>query len=146
MWYDVYDHNDSSKTHHNWKLIPEEEYGSPWFPLGECVPAIQLTKPGSVMKAGEENMQSFSLDQLKIDAQKLVVPANAAGSPLPPPPADMNLPTPPIPGPPEADAVHKSAMNAIRAVVEALVGLKAGDDISVRTVSYFYIDRHPQLS
>lgn len=149
MWYDVYDHNDSGKTHHNWKLIPTEEYGSPWFPIGECVPAIPLTKPGSVIKAGEEeNMQSFSLNQLKIDAQKLVPPnptttaaAAAAGSFLPPPPSDStssSSPMPPIPGPPEADAAHKSAVNAIRSVIEALVGFKAGDDISVRV--YVYID------
>lgn len=136
MWYDVYDHNDSGKTHHNWKLTPTEEYGSPWFPIGECVPAIPLTKPGSVIKAGEEeNMQSFSLNQLKIDAQKLVPPVPAAaGSELPPPPIDStsSATPPPIPGPPEADAAHKSAVNAIRAVIEALVGLKAGDDISVQ--------------
>ena len=135
MWYDVYDHNDSGKTHHNWKLIPPEEYDSPWFPIGECIPAIPLTKPGSVIKAGgEENMQSFSLNQLKIDAQKLVPPIpTAAGSELPPPPADStSSPTPPIPGPPEADAAHKSTVNAIRAVIEALIGFKAGDDLSVR--------------
>jgi len=135
LWYDVYDHNDSGKTHHNWKLIPPEEYGSPWFPIGECIPAIPLTKPGSVIKAGgEENMQSFSLNQLKIDAQKLVpsIPT-ATGSELPPPPADStSSPTPPIPGPPEADAAHKSAVNAIRALIEALIGFKAGDDLSVR--------------
>lgn len=72
MWYDIYDHNDSGKTNHNWSLLPTTEYSEPWYPLGTpCEPALPLTKAGSVVKVTtSENMQSFSLEQMKLDAQK----------------------------------------------------------------------------
>lgn len=81
MWYDIYDHNDPGKTHQNWSLLSETEYTSAsWFPLGECVPALALTKPGSVLKEEvADGMQSFSLEQMKLDAQKLQSSMNISG-------------------------------------------------------------------
>jgi hypothetical protein len=87
MWYDIYDHNDPGKTRANWSLLPESEYEEPWFPLGEpCEPAVPRTKPGGVFNpnnaAPDANMQSFSLEQMKADAQKL---SGGGGGALPPP-------------------------------------------------------------
>ena len=76
LWYDIYDHNDPAKTHANWSLLPVHEYAEPWFPLGTpCEPAVPITTAGSVKRTdGIDNghsMQSFSLQQMMQDAQKL---------------------------------------------------------------------------
>lgn len=72
LWYDIFDHNDQAKTHVNWSLISELEFENPWFPNGECERAIALTKPGSISNpSSDNNMQSFSFQQLVADAQKL---------------------------------------------------------------------------
>jgi protein XRP2 len=70
LWYDIYDHNDPGKTHVNWSLLPEDQYEAPWFPLGECEPAIPRTKPGSVHR---EAVEGFSIQQMISDANKLAV-------------------------------------------------------------------------
>lgn len=76
LWYDIYDHNDAAKTRVNWSLLPEAEYEEPWFPLGPCTPVVPRTKPGGVFNpnnTGDANMQSFSLQQMISDSQKLGV-------------------------------------------------------------------------
>jgi protein XRP2 len=80
LWYDVYDHNDPSKSHVNWALLPENEYEDPWFPVGICEPAVPRTKCGSVQIPPPENqnMQSFSVQQMIQDAEKLnILPPSA---------------------------------------------------------------------
>jgi len=85
LWYDIYDHNDPGKTHANWSLLPEAEYEVPWYPLGPCDPAIPRSKPDAVNKPQtDEKMQSFSIQQMIQDAQKLNVTAP------PPAPAAAN--------------------------------------------------------
>lgn len=91
LWYDVFDHSDSEKTHANWKLLPEAEYEPPWFPAGAEVEfAVPRVNVGSVVKAEDSgSMQSFGADQLRADAKKLAAPpavAAAAGAPVVPPP------------------------------------------------------------
>lgn len=68
LWYDIYDHNDSLKTKENWALIDPAKYESPWFPLGECEPALKVTAVGTVDRsnAADSSMESFSVEQLKI--------------------------------------------------------------------------------
>ncbi len=80
LWYDIFDHNDPGKTRENWSLLPESQYGAPWFPAGHCVPAIPLTKAGSVQRVegdttgdgGKLGMQSFSLQTSAEQAQAKV--------------------------------------------------------------------------
>jgi len=100
LWYDVYDHNDSDKSHSNWKLLPESEYEQPWFPAGvACEFAAPRVKIGSVAKVIEtENMQSFGIEQMKVDAQ------NVSISP--------SLP-PPIPTPVSAASDDESAVRSV---------------------------------
>ena len=75
-WYDIYDHNDPDKTNQNWSLLPEEEYGEPWFPMGTpCTIYVPITKYGSSAKPKPEgDMQEFGMDQLKKDATKCPEP------------------------------------------------------------------------
>jgi hypothetical protein len=79
LWYDVYDHNDPGKSGNNWSLIPESEYETPWLPLGACEPAIPRTRPGAVQSKTEDSggMQSFSLQQMMQDANKIASPPKA---------------------------------------------------------------------
>jgi hypothetical protein len=80
LWYDIFDHNDPGKTHENWSLIPENDYGAPWFPAGECTPAVPITKVGSVERVegdttgdgGKPGMKSFSLSTTAETAQATV--------------------------------------------------------------------------
>ena len=92
LWYDIFDHDDPGKTRKNWSLIDPAAYEKPWFPLGECEPAIPLTVPGTVNKVQESGMQSFGANQFQIDAQKPTSPtkpvqqekAKEEAPPLPP--------------------------------------------------------------
>jgi len=87
LWYDIYDHNDPQKTRLNWSLISETEHEQAWFPNGEvCEPAILKTSPGSVAQSQNENMQSFSLQQMIQDAQKQHQTESVCLNPIPPPP------------------------------------------------------------
>lgn len=76
LWYDIFDHNDPLKTHANWSLVAENEYAEPWFPLGECMVSVEVNAVGSVdrSKESDANMSSFGVDQLRIDAAKVVSP------------------------------------------------------------------------
>jgi hypothetical protein len=86
LWYDIFDHNDPGKTRENWSLLPESEYGAPWFPGGACTPAVPLTKAGSVQRVegdttgdgGKPGMQSFSLKTSAQEAQATVEAAAGA--------------------------------------------------------------------
>eukprot|EP01035_Chromulina_nebulosa_P019717 gene19717-25645_t len=73
LWYDIFDHNDPSKSNANWSIIPENEYEEPWYPQGsQCSHAIPLTKPGSVVRVVDDSsMQSFDFQQLVIDSAGL---------------------------------------------------------------------------
>lgn len=61
LWYEVFDFNDEAKTGDNWTLLEKSEEAAPWFPLGECEPAIPRVEPGSVAKQADDNMQTFSI-------------------------------------------------------------------------------------
>jgi hypothetical protein len=61
LWYEVFDFNDENKTGENWTLLEKSEEAAPWFPLGECDPAIPRVEPGSVAKQTDDNMQTFSI-------------------------------------------------------------------------------------
>lgn len=81
LWYDIFDHNDPAKTRTNWSLLPEDQYESGWFPLGDCERAIPITKPGTVMRVdgdttGDGGMQSFSLQTSAEEAQAAVEAAS----------------------------------------------------------------------
>jgi predicted dinucleotide-binding enzyme len=98
LWYDIYDHNDPSKTRVNWRLIDPSTYEEPWFPAGVCEPAVPRTTAGSVTRhdeGGDSSMESFNLNQMKAHAAELA----AVASP-PPAPAANTLP-PPLPSPSE---------------------------------------------
>ncbi len=75
LWYDIYDHNDPGKTHGNWALLPEEQYEAPWFPLGTaCSIAVPRNAPHLVVTKKEEpGMQSFSMQDILADAEKIAV-------------------------------------------------------------------------
>lgn len=70
LWYDIYDHNDPNKSGLNWTLMSDSDYEEPWFPAGEtCEIVVPKTAPGSdKTRAVEQSMQSFSLQQMMIDA------------------------------------------------------------------------------
>jgi len=80
LWYDIFDHNDPGKTRENWSLLPESEYGEPWFPAGPCSPAVPLTKANSVLRVegdttgdgGKPGMASFALTTSAETAQATV--------------------------------------------------------------------------
>jgi hypothetical protein len=72
MWYDVFDHNDPSKTRTNWSLVPKEEYEEPWWPAGSpCEPALPRTEPGMVAHANTQVGDSFGAHQLQADAETM---------------------------------------------------------------------------
>lgn len=142
LWYDVYDHNDPGKTRANWSLLPESEYETPWFPLGACEPAIAKTRPGSVNREdADAGMQSFSVQQMAQDAQKI-----ASSSPTKPPAAAA---APPAPSPAKAveatvaaaevilESVPQSILDddTVLAKVRAFVGIQAGGSLKVLTYS-----------
>lgn len=117
LWYDIYDHNDSLKTKENWSLLEPAQYEVPWFPMGACEPALVATAPGSVDRSNEtdENMTSFSLEQLKNSTAVAFVSAPAEE-----PAADLAAtraadPIPFLPPPPTAAVIPDSAP-----VVEAM--------------------------
>jgi hypothetical protein len=178
LWYDIYDHNDPAKTRANWSLLPESEYEEPWFPLGPCTPAVPRTKAGGVFNpnnTGDANMQSFSLQQMVADAQKLGVseasksPAKAAPAP-PAPAAAAAVVPPPAPtatkGAASACGASKSCCGAdagaaeaaqvvggasteverIKVVLEAFVGFQAGEDLSVSSKFVSYYRMYRCLS
>lgn len=133
LWYDIFDHNDPAKTHANWSLIPESEYEDPWYPAGECTPAIPRTKAGSVVRVDDNSMQSFSAQQLVEDAVK-ASPAKKAASPvvsptkgLPPAPAAAPAAAPvPPPAPP---AVEVNEETKVVECLTAYANFKAGDSL-----------------
>lgn len=110
LWYDIYDHNDSLKTKDNWSLINPAEYEIPWFPMGECEPALVATAPGAVDRSNESdaNMSSFGIDQLKVDSAPKIaesLPTSADAVPAPPAPvmlaptSSLAQPDAPLPDP-----------------------------------------------
>lgn len=122
LWYDIFDHNDPAKTHSNWSLIPEAEYEVPWYPAGECAPAIPRTKPGTVVRTDEDGgMQSFTHDQLAQGAAATASPAKNV--PAPPAPA-------PAPAPPAPPVVVKEDIKVL-ACISKFANFKAGDALDV---------------
>jgi protein XRP2 len=79
LWYDIFDHNDPNKTHANWSLLSEDEYGEAWFPEGSpCALAVIPTKAGAVIQQkgeidGAQVGQSFGIEQMIADAQRLAL-------------------------------------------------------------------------
>ena len=75
-WYDIYDHNDPEKTCQNWDIVPEDEYGQPWFPSGECEIVGDFSKPIKIITAPPSSGQvgeSFSIHQMMEDSRKIGV-------------------------------------------------------------------------
>ena len=119
LWYDIYDHNDSEKTKENWALIDPAKYEAPWFPMGECDPALLPTHPGEVdrSKDVDPNMVSFGKDQLVVDSTSNVASpdSHAAATmnlaPIPsiadPDPSTIDLPPP---APPADDSSGTTAI------------------------------------
>lgn len=151
LWYDIYDHNDPGKTGVNWSLLPESEYEAPWFPAGPCDLAIPRTKPGAVdgsKPATDANMQSFSLQQMISDAQKLgLAPPGAPGAspvkaappavPASPAVAATAAISSPAKATPSAQAspakvATGSEENTINNLTKAFIELKAGSSLQVR--------------
>eukprot|EP00604_Paraphysomonas_vestita_P002583 CAMPEP_0174818854 /NCGR_PEP_ID=MMETSP1107-20130205/1759_1 /TAXON_ID=36770 /ORGANISM="Paraphysomonas vestita, Strain GFlagA" /LENGTH=381 /DNA_ID=CAMNT_0016031341 /DNA_START=401 /DNA_END=1546 /DNA_ORIENTATION=+ len=103
LWYDVYDHNDPSKTRVNWHLIDPSTYEEPWFPAGPCEPAVPRTLRGSVKRADQDpSMLSFDLNQMKAHAAEI---KNASSAP--PLPAASSTEVSP-PAPPTSTQEHQS--------------------------------------
>ena len=89
LWYDIFDHNDQTKSRCNWSLLPKSEYGQPWFPLGiSCEPAVKLTEPGTVVREDGQVGQAFGVDQMIADSLKTKPPSpqKQAANPVPPTP------------------------------------------------------------
>lgn len=62
LWYDIYDHNDPTKSHANWCLLPAEECEAKWFPAGlSCDLAVPVTLPGGVTRHCDVGIQSFEI-------------------------------------------------------------------------------------
>lgn len=86
LWYDIYDHNDPTKSHVNWSLLPVEEYEPAWFPTGiPCDPTVTITVAGGVFKHEDISMQSFSIDNdtgnnksVGIDSESVATTATAS--------------------------------------------------------------------
>jgi hypothetical protein len=150
LWYDIYDHNDPAKTNSNWSLIPESEYEAAWFPAGPCEPAIPRTKAGSVAKVEDAGMQSFGLQQMRSDAQKVPSPVKPTAAAVVPPAA----PTPEVaaaPAPASASSsgvavvaptpVAESILNddAVLKLITAYVSAQAGTSLS-GIVDDFHLD------
>jgi hypothetical protein len=149
LWYDIYDHNDPAKSNSNWSLIPESEYEQPWFPAGPCEPAIPRTKAGSVAKQEDSGMQSFSLQQMHADAQKVASPVKPpAAAPVAPPAAPAAtapaaaapVAAPVVPKAEEVVAptpVAESILNddSVLRQINAFVAAKAGSSLSVRRIT-----------
>jgi protein XRP2 len=147
LWYDIYDHNDPGKTHANWSLLPESEYEAPWFPLGNCEPAIPRTKPGHVERAPtDNNMQSFSLQQMIQDSKDTVVHPTRGP---PPPTTDTNkietttvAPAPPVPPPMETLKSNSNPSNLsaedteIVTLLTSFAQFKVGVSLNVRNCSF----------
>jgi hypothetical protein len=144
LWYDVYDHNDSAKTRANWSLLPESEYEEPWFPLGPCAPAVPRTKPGGVYNSnnptGDAGMQSFSLEQMKLDAQKLQA-SGASKSPAKAPPVPPAAGGPAVPPPlpavsaAETHAAHAPPAASTSATSKACCGGEGAADAASKAVA-----------
>lgn len=125
-------------TNSNWSMIPESEYEPAWFPAGPCEPAIARTKAGSVAKVEDAGMQSFGLQQMRADAQKVpspVKPAQTAAAAIP-----LGAPAPLVAASAPASAVvaptpiAESILNddAVLKLITVHVGAQAGSSLSVR--------------
>lgn len=89
LWYDVFDHSDPQKTRVNWSLLEATLYEPQWFPAGTpCPLALERNEVGSVVKQGDEGMQSFSRDQVMAQAVE-APPAPPAQAPAPAPAAEV---------------------------------------------------------
>ena len=142
LWYDIFDHNDPAKTHENWSLLPETEYEAPWYPAGECTPAIPRTKSGSVVRVEDTSMATFSATQLAAGDSKEAVPAAAAASASPtklPPTATTTTvasattaPAPPVP--PVEIIPLKNDTEFVLECIAAYANFKAGDALTVSLV------------
>lgn len=121
LWYDIFDHNDPSKTRANWSLLPEAEYEEPWFPGGACEPAIPRTKAGSVKReeAPAETMQSFSIQQMMADAAAAQQRATQSTPPIAPVATPEVVPPVP-PAPPTTSAHAPATASASDSFVEVL--------------------------
>jgi hypothetical protein len=128
LWYDIFDHNDPGKTGANWGLLPESEYEAPWFPAGvECAVAIPRTTKGSVSRQPDDsNMQSFSIQQMIADAQKL----EASASIPPKSPVSKSTTLPPIP--PAEESLQLSDETMIQATLTECLAYTIGANKSVR--------------
>lgn len=149
LWYDIYDHNDPSKSNANWSLIPESQYEEPWFPAGVCEPAVPRTKPGSVARVDDAGMQSFGMQQMRADAQKAPSPVKpAVAPPSAPVVAAASAPAPVVAAPAAAVApavvaptpVAESILNddAVLRLINAFVAAQAGSSLSVRIISFLF--------
>lgn len=152
LWYDIFDHNDAAKTREHWSLIPEGEYEAPWWPVGECTPAVPRTKAGSVVRVEDNSMQSFNAQQLaagvpgappasssptkKTAAATTAAAANSSAAAAPageqppaPPSAAATKVVPPLP--PAAGAVPiKTDAERILECATAFGNFKAGDSMA----------------
>lgn len=139
LWYDIYDHNDPAKTHANWSLLPEAEYEAPWFPAGPCEPAVARTKAGTVDRpVAGENMQSFSLQQMMADAQKISTTPAASAAPAAAPVPAAVVP-PPAPVAVAAPVVASPEETAVTEVIKAFVAIKAGVTLAVSSCFIYKI-------
>ena len=153
LWYDIFDHNDPEKSHSNWSLLPEAEYEAPWFPAGECAPAVPRTKAGSVVRTDDASMQSFSAQQLAAGAGAAPPAPSSSGSPAKKAaPSPARLPTsPPAPAPPATAVaavaapplppaagvvVEKTDVVKVLECVAAYANFKGGDALMVSTLRF----------
>ncbi len=139
LWYDVFDHNDAAKTGSNSSLVPRAEYEAPWFPLGECEPAIALTLPNSVVRTDEnagQVGQSFGAEQMRADAAEIAQSPPKAPAPkaTPAPAVAVAVAAPPAAPPsaapvPEMDPAEEEEADAegIFMVLKQFAAFEKGD-------------------
>lgn len=149
LWYDIYDHNDPGKTHANWSLLPEAEYEQPWFPAGPCEPAIPRTTPGSVKRAdADAGMQSFSFQQMVLDAQQTTTappsaPASDAAAPPLPEAKTVPVAAPVPPAPPASNGDNDDSV--ITEIAKLFATLKAGNSLSVSILVWCFTNDNDLL-
>mmetsp|Transcript_12092 Transcript_12092/g.15937 ORF Transcript_12092/g.15937 Transcript_12092/m.15937 type:complete len:505 (-) Transcript_12092:443-1957(-) len=93
-WSKVFDFNDEGKTGEHWTILPDSEYGDPWFPLGSMEAPLVARTQGVCATAGDSEMQSFSFNTSQAEAEAAVAATDKVAPPAPPP-SDNNAPPPP---------------------------------------------------